>query len=367
MMLVKAVLLILSCGGLVFGSLMAPASISGTLQISDLVVVGTANVAFSAGTYSGTILVGEVLKGKAVTGSAIPISWIEPPNAMRIRVPGRAEKPLQLTGIFFLQAASGPFQILTMTSGAYSFAQLFLPTIPGASRGPIAAAVSSQAKTALDRIALEVLASFEVGLPSRYDLAGVYKDTRSPVLLAAFKSFKMSTDKELAALGHAGSIATGDASSIEAIHQNAKTLSTAQRWDSVLFEIQQFRDPANVNAITALENIVSDQSALLPLRQAAGISLGAIHARHSLPYLAALLTEPSLTLRTAAVGGLALFANDVAIGASSPGARPSPYRDDQTIAHSAWDERIVGRDGSYTSFWQAWWLTHRAELTASAY
>ncbi len=365
-MLFRVAFLIASCSALLVGFPMSSASLSSVLRRSDLVVAGTANVAFSAGACSGTILVDEVIKGKAIVGSAVPISWIEPPNPMSIGMPGRPQKPLQLTGIFFLQAASGPFQMVTLTGGAYSFDQLFLPTIPSASRGPVATAASSKAKTALDRIALEVLSSFEAKQPSRYDLVGVYKDTRSPVLSAAFQSFKTSTDKELVTLGHAGTIATGDATSIETAYHNAKTLSTARQWDSALFEIRMFRDPSNTKALTALETIVSDQSALLPLRQAAAISLGAIHARRSLPYLAALLTEPSLTLRTAGVGGLALFANDVPIGQSSPGARPWPYRDDQTIAHSAWDERIVGRDGSYTSFWQAWWAAHRAELTASS-
>jgi len=212
---------------------------------------------------------------------------------------------------------------------------------------------------------LEVVIGFEAGLPLRYDLVGVYKETQSPVLVSAFKAFQISTNQELAVLGHAGAIATGDVSSIRAIYRNAKTLSTTKRWQSVLTEIQQFRDPRNVNAIAALETIVSDQSAILPLREAAAISLGKMHTRQSLPYLAALLPEQSLTLRAAAVGGLALFANNVPVGSYTPAAGPSPYRDDQTIAHSAWDETIVRRDGSYTTFWQTWWLAHRAELTAS--
>lgn len=284
---------------------------------------------------------------------------------MAPRAPGPS-KPVQGTGIFFLRTAPGPFQIVSLLDGAQSFGQVYLPISQSTKRGPIATSVSSNAKTALDRIVVEIVTGFEAGLSLNYDLVSVYKDTRSPVLPVAFKSFQMSTNPELAALGHAGAIATGDASSIQVIYRNAKTLSTARRWDSVLFEIRQFRDPANVKAITAFETIVSDQSALLPLRQAAAISLGSIHVRHSLPYLAALLTEPSLTLRTAAVGGLALFANNVKIGESSPSADPSPYRDDQTIAHSAWDERIVGRDSSYLTFWQTWWLAHRAELTTSA-
>ena len=365
MILTKAALLIASCGGLVLGSPVSPASISGALRDSDLVVVGTANVTFNAGLYSGSILVSEVLKGKTTIGSAIPMSWREPPNPAVIRMPGLPEKPIQVSGIFFLRIAPGPSQLITLMNGSSSFRDSYLPTMPRASRGPITVANSSHVKTALDRIVLEIVSCSEAGLPLRYDLVGLYKETRSPVLVAAFRAFQMSTDQEVAAVGHAGAIATGDASSIGSIYRNAKTLSTARRWGSVLSEMRQFSDPANTSAIAALETIVSDQSTRPPLREAAAISLGKMHTRQSLPYLAALLSEPSLTLRVAAVGGLALFANNVPVGSYTPAAGPSPYRDDQTIAHSAWDEAIVRRDGSYTTFWQTWWLVHRTELTAT--
>ena len=95
----------------------------------------------------------------------------------------------------------------------------------------------------------------------------------------------MSTNQELAVLRHAGAIATGDVSAIRAIYLNAKTLSPTKRWQSVLTEIQQFlteiqqiKDPGNVNASATLETIVSDQSAILPLREAAAISLDKMHA-----------------------------------------------------------------------------------------
>jgi HEAT repeat protein len=101
----------------------------------------------------------------------------------------------------------------------------------------------------------------------------------------------------------------------------------------------------------------------MDLRIAAAFALARMHTQQALPYLAILLADPSPSLKTAAIGGLASFANNVPIGSHQPAAGAWQYRTDDTIAHSAFDEATVERQESYyITFWTGWWQQNQKTL-----
>ena len=108
-------------------------------------------------------------------------------------------------------------------------------------------------------------------------------------------------------------------------------------------------------AIQTLGEIATDPSVGVDLRMAVAGALSRMHTRQTLPYLAGLMMDRDITLRSLAVGGLASFANNVPIGSHEPAAGPWPYRTDDTIAHS-------GFDGSDVSFWQTWWRQNQSKI-----
>lgn len=65
---------------------------------------------------------------------------------------------------------------------------------------------------------------------------------------------------------------------------------------------------------------------------------------------------------TLGVGGLAMFANNVAPGEHHPKPGDWKYRTDETIRNSAMDEQVLRDNPGIVSFWKGWWVAHRAEL-----
>jgi len=87
--------------------------------------------------------------------------------------------------------------------------------------------------------------------------------------------------------------------------------------------------------------------------------------RETLRYLAGLLESPEPILRTLAVGGMAMFANNVPMNSHHPAPGDWPYRTEETIAHSAMDPNpIAGNESYYVGFWKNWWLQNKEALAA---
>ena len=83
-----------------------------------------------------------------------------------------------------------------------------------------------------------------------------------------------------------------------------------------------------------------------------------------MPYLARLLDSPDATLRTCAIGGLAMFANNVPIGSHEPAAGDWAWRTDDTIAHSAMDQGVISNNAAYyIGFWKSWWAANQVALS----
>ena len=112
-----------------------------------------------------------------------------------------------------------------------------------------------------------------------------------------------------------------------------------------------------------LGKLATNKDTVPELRVAAGGALARLHTKEALPYLAKMLDSPNITMRTYAVGGLAMFANNVPVGGHEPAAGEWPYRTEGTIRHSVMSERAVAENEAfYVGFWKDWWSEHRGDL-----
>ena len=196
-----------------------------------------------------------------------------------------------------------------------------------------------------------------------FDLVGIFRLKPSPVLRTAFTRFSASPDLALRSLGLRGYVASGDPSSILDVYQNYTTLSASKFWRSLVQEIKFYYVNSTPQSVQTLGQIATDTKTGLDLRIAAAVALARIHTQQSLPYLARLLADPNFSLKSAAVGGMASFANNVPIGSHEPASGTWRYRTDDTIAHSAFDENIVTKQESYyVGFWQTWWQKNQSAL-----
>jgi hypothetical protein len=116
-------------------------------------------------------------------------------------------------------------------------------------------------------------------------------------------------------------------------------------------------------AVQNLGQVATDASCGIELRVAAAGALARMHTQQSLAYMARLLEDSDITLRSMGVGGISSFANNVPVGSHEPAPGPWKYRTDDTIAHSAFDAAIVGsNEAYYVGFWRSWWRQYQGEL-----
>jgi len=117
--------------------------------------------------------------------------------------------------------------------------------------------------------------------------------------------------------------------------------------------------------VAMLGKLADDPSNTPELRTASASALAWIHTGQALPYLAPLLDDANPDVRGAAVGGLAMFANNVISGEGSPSAVAWKYRTEETIAHSCMGPTCMKQnEGYYIGFWKTWWTANRNSIEA---
>ena len=245
-----------------------------------------------------------------------------------------------------------------MTNGDAVWEQTYIHTLPSAppSLRDLVSVGVPPSPSALDNVLVEMLINVEPGAPvPSEELIAIFRESRSPVLAAAFTRFLSKPDVNFVCIGLRGSLLSGDPSVISTIQQRYAALASARTWPALLDEIKRYYVNTAPQTIQTLGQIAADTSVGADLRTAAVGALVRMHTKQSLPYLARLLSDKDGTLRTMAVGGLAMFANNVPIGSHGPAAGPWPYRTDDTIAHSGFAEANV-------SFWQSWWQQNQSAL-----
>ena len=343
----------------------ARAPVGGLSATADAIVVGTVRSFVTSGTISATISVEQVLKGGIIPGSSVFIAWTSTNPLRMLAAPSASIRPSVGHGIFFLQRSpSGSWSLLPATLGDAGWDDLYIHTplnVPSGVREVVAASLPPS-PSAVDRVLAEMVTAFEAGAPVPYDLVEVARETRSKVLTGAFSRF-LSKQDALLTLGLRGSLLSGDPSHILTAKRQHAALSSARGWAELLQDVRVYYVNTEPHAIQVLGEVATDNTTGMDLRTAAAAALARMHTQQSLPYLAKLLAEDNITLKTMAVGGLAGFANNVPIGSHEPAAGQWPYRTDDTIAHSVFDERLVSaREPYYVGFWMAWWQQNQSKL-----
>jgi len=335
------------------------ASVSRLSAAADAIIVGPVQALTVNGTVSATIVAERVLKGAIMQGTSIPVAWTSAFLQSMPRAPAATGRPSTGYGIFFLQRnASGSWSLLPITNGDAVWEETYIHALASAPQGlrDLVSAGAPPSPSALDNVLVEMLVNVEAGAPvPSEELTAIFRENKSPVLVAAFTRFLSKQDVNFVCIGLRGSLLSGDPSVISMIQQRYATLASARTWPALLDEIKRYYVNTAPQTIQTLGQIAADTSVGADLRTAAAGALVRMHPQQSLPYLAQLLSDKDGTLRTMAVGGLAMFANNVPIGSHGPAAGPWPYRTDDTIAHSGFAEANV-------SFWQNWWQQNQSAL-----
>jgi HEAT repeat protein len=134
----------------------------------------------------------------------------------------------------------------------------------------------------------------------------------------------------------------------------------------LLLDIRDGFRSSDANSVVMLGQAAANSSLRLDFRQSAAHALRGIHTQDALPYLAAVLDDPDIELQSEAVGGLASFANGLAIQTAASGPSLSylqlpdraAYKTGETVAHFALGEAAI----RYLSYWKTWWSLNRTAL-----
>lgn len=188
---------------------------------------------------------------------------------------------------------------------------------------------------------------------------------RSPLVSQRLAQMATDADPREQVLGVRAQLQAGDLVALAKLgNEHQRLRANPAEWRSITRALQSDLPPVpGAGAVLgSLVNVQSDAS----LRTAAAIALARIHNRETLPHLARLLDDPDPEIRAYAVGGLAMFANNVPIGQHHPAPGDWPFRTSATMAHSAMSPAIIEREpAKYLGFWKAWWRDNQAAAMAS--
>lgn len=176
-----------------------------------------------------------------------------------------------------------------------------------------------------------------------------------------FAQFPASTNAQLRAAGLRASLANPNGQVLAQIEQGLGKQSIG---DTALIadEIQYYLTVTDSQVVAQLGRLAVSQASPAPIRKASLTALARVHTKESLPYLAEFLDEPDPELRSLAVGGMAMFANNVPAGEHDPAAGTWQYRTEETLRYSAMDPTMVKNNPSSVTFWKAWWAQNKVGL-----
>jgi hypothetical protein len=99
-----------------------------------------------------------------------------------------------------------------------------------------------------------------------------------------------------------------------------------------------------------------DRNSPAAIRAAAAGALARVHTPAAILVLGPALQDADFQVRWRAIGGLAMFANNVPIGGAGPAAGDWRFRSDDTIRFSINEEAGVAKNEDYyLNFWRGWW------------
>jgi hypothetical protein len=141
------------------------------------------------------------------------------------------------------------------------------------------------------------------------------------------------------AYGLAGLIRLNDAGALFNVERSLDASFSRDAVRVVALSIETFYRSSGPNAAVPLGRMTATPSIPYVIRLASARALASIHSAPALPYLAALLDDPDLEMASCGVGGLAMFANNVAPitvetvrqTGYQPRPGPAPFRTQETM------------------------------------
>jgi hypothetical protein len=333
------------------GGQMAPASMGSLVSQADAIVTATiVQGDLANGAAALALSIDDVLKGRLLVDTTRIVSW-RPPYALPQATPITKRR-----GMFFLKnTGDRDLMILPCTSGAINLDQTYIFVPPGPRPRAFGAPSSV---SALDKVLLTIAWAMQVGVPPGggvVDLAWEYRQCHSAVLKPVLDGFVQSSVPRLATTGLRALLSDGDVGALQQVEAQQSGLLQSGWGSEIATEIKWYFTNSSSVAIAVLGRLAVTTTTVPALREGAASALARVHTRDAMLFLAALLSDPSPTLRTYAVGGLSSFANNVPVGSHEPAAGAWRYRTDETIAHSA----MIPANAD---FWLSWWSANRHDI-----
>lgn len=342
-----------------YGGGTAPIPVKVLVDKADAIVIATIVGGMIAAPVANLNLdVQEVLKGALRVGDLLPVECPLSGEAARYTVSIEKDR-----GLFFLRATNGRWSILSAASGTVPEIRGTFFVLPTSS---MPKAFGNGVQPSLhERVLAEVAGALEDGSGQPkgavVDFMWEYRSSPSPAMKTLFAQFPASTNAQLRAAGLRASLANPNGQVLAQIEQGLGKQSIG---DTALIadEIQYYLTVTDSQVVAQLGRLAVSQASPAPIRKASLTALARVHTKESLPYLAEFLDEPDPELRSLAVGGMAMFANNVPAGEHDPAAGTWQYRTEETLRYSAMDPTMVKNNPSSVTFWKAWWAQNKVGL-----
>lgn len=292
-----------------------------------------------------------VLKGPVRAREVLTVSALDATNR-----PQSSRPPEHERGLFFLRRGRDRSWSLMPPNSGYllDVYSTFIP-LPRAGAPEFPPTV---VPVVLDRVIAEA-----AGSPSHaFVVEWEYRQNRTAALSALFARFRARGDLRLRVAGLIAGIYDEDERVLADLPRQLAALSPALA-EYVQRELGQSMLATNVRAVGPLCALAMSAASGRELRLAAANALARVHTRPTLHALAAMLDSPDVSVRTRAVAGLSMFANNTAIDDYRPLPGEWRYRTAETMASFITDERRIGADPWIVSFWKAWWHAHCDEFS----
>jgi hypothetical protein len=309
-----------------------------------------------------TLLVERVIKGDRSLRGSLPVRW-----SMNRTVSSRVTPRVRNTcGLFFLQGTpTGPWQLIAQSSPGNEFDEVHIPAACGSLQPEF---VYASDASVIEKLLSEIANAADQLYPKELGLQfvnyGLLESFKSDVPRRLYARLASSGTTERRAAGIAGLIRQGSSAALARLEREAATLLTPRTTGVLCFSIGGYYRNADPAGIALLGRMANSASYNHQLRKEAGYALAAMHSRDTLPHLARLLDDPDTELASYGVGGLAMFANNVAMltvaNVGTHGHQPLPgpaeYRTQETMEHATMGKEWLEKDrDKYILFWKAWW------------
>ena len=358
----KWCLIMIVCSGILSAAGSAPIPIGILTDKSDAVIVGKiVNISVKDYVFTLNIEVEQSFKGELKKGRLFPADLASYPG-----MGWMAKEEVNDRGVFFLKRSGGKWSIFPVLSGALVQLRRAYFRLPASSE---AATISRSDPSVHERVLAELIGVLKQhsgqGLDWLIDFMWEYRTSSSPEIKSIFLQAASSPNLRIQALALRAGISEGSETAFAQMEQLvARKVYSA--FSGLEEEIQNYFKTPDSSAVASIGRMATSTEAPSSLRKACLTALARIHTRPALTYLAHFLDSSDVELQSLAVGGLAMFANNVPIGGHGPAAGSWPFRTEDTLKHSAMDPRVLMAKPNIVGFWKHWWEEHRSELVSAA-